>query len=55
MEVLDHPEPPPVVELDRDRLADHRLGGEELDLKARSDFEMGQSLIGTERRLGEGD
>ena len=34
LEILDHPEPAPVVELDRHGLPDHRLGREEPDLQA---------------------
>ena len=34
LQVLDDPEPAAVVELDGDRLADHRLGGDELDREA---------------------
>ena len=37
LQVLDDPEPPAVVELDRHRLADHRLGRDEADLQALGD------------------
>ena len=37
LQVLDDPEPAPVVELDRHRLADHRLGRDQTDLEAIGD------------------
>ena len=43
-EVLDHPEPPTVIELHRDGLHDLRLGGEELRAEARRQSNLLQRL-----------
>jgi hypothetical protein len=39
LEVLDHPEPPALIEADRDRLADDRLGEQQVELEVNRDVE----------------
>ena len=48
LQVLDDPEPAAVVEFDGDRLADHRLGGDEPDLQAVGDGHPPHRLLGGE-------
>ena len=55
LQVLEDPEPPALVEAGRDRLADHRLGGEDLDVEPLGHDHPPGGLVRREsaRRLGE--
>ena len=50
LQVLQHPEPPAVVEGDGHRLLDHRLAGDQLDLQALGHLERLLRLLGRNRR-----
>ena len=51
LEILNHPEPPPFVKGDRNRLANDRLGQNQLDLKVVRNFERCQGNAGRPRTL----
>ena len=60
LQILDDPEPAPVVELDRHRLADQRLGRDEADFQAVGDGHppgrlLGGIALGVDRRRREGE